>query len=131
MGAWGTGSFDNDDAMDFVGELRKKQISDIAAVMSEVIEQHGYLEAPSCSVAIAAAETVAAAKGAPASDAPPDLLAWAKKNKAEVNADLIASALKAVSRIRADSELKELWEEGNATNEWHEHLDALAKRLGG
>jgi hypothetical protein len=129
MGAWGAGSFDNDDAADFLNDLSTKEVSDIKQILLGIEKQTGYIEAPECSVAIAAAEVVAAAKGAPPSEAPSELMEWIKERKPAVTPDLVSSALGAVGRIKADSELKELWEEGGQLQDWHSHIENLVERL--
>jgi hypothetical protein len=65
MGAWGFGSFDNDDAADWIFELEES--SGVTALVSafKAIKPDRYLEAPECSVALAAAEVVAALRGRP------------------------------------------------------------------
>jgi hypothetical protein len=129
MAAWGAGNFDNDDATDFLSDLRAKEVSDIKEIFLEIEKHTGYIEAPECSVAIAAAEVIAASKGAPASEAPPAIAAWIKEKRPTAVPELASSALKAVGRIKTDSELKELWEEAGRLHEWHGRLDDLAQRL--
>ncbi len=67
MGAWGYGPFENDDAMDFVGDLETAtgtgHLSTILYAISD--DRTEYVEAPESSVAIAAAEVVAALLGHP------------------------------------------------------------------
>jgi len=129
MGAWGAGSFDNDDAADFLNDLSTKEVSDIKQILLGIEKQTGYIEAPECSVAIAAAEVIAAAKGAPPWEAPSELMEWIKERKPAVTPDLVSSALKAVGRIKTDSELKELWDEGGQLQDWDSHIENLVQRL--
>lgn len=51
MGAWGVGSFENDDAMDFIAELQAGGISVVRDALQEVAElgTDDYLEAPMAS----------------------------------------------------------------------------------
>src|SRR5260370_9823941 len=129
MGAWGSGSFDNDDAVNFLSELRAKEVSDISEILSGIEKQTGYIEAPECSVVIAAAEVIAASKGAPTSKASPEIAAWIKEKRPTIVPELVSSALKAVGRLKTDSELKELWDEAGRLQEWHDRIDDLAQRL--
>jgi Domain of unknown function (DUF4259) len=64
MGAWGHGSFENDDAADWVHEFELQGASAVVPAQESVskIPEDEYLEAPEASVAIAAAEIVAAAR---------------------------------------------------------------------
>jgi hypothetical protein len=73
MGAWGSDSFENDDASDWVADLC--DAPDHAAIVNTLstvadIGASEYLEATDCSVGIAAAEVVAALKGVPNSNLP-------------------------------------------------------------
>ena len=64
MGAWGCGSFENDDAVDWVYEFESSGVAAVASALEHVssIAEDEYLEAPEASAAIAAAEIVAAAQ---------------------------------------------------------------------
>jgi hypothetical protein len=42
---------------------------------------------------------------------------------------LVGLALKAIERIKTNSELKELWDESETLNEWYEALNGLESRL--
>jgi hypothetical protein len=73
MGAWGSDSFENDDAADWVADFcDAPDPAVIVKALSAVadLDASQYLEAPDCSVGIAAAEVVAALKGAPNSNLP-------------------------------------------------------------
>ena len=70
-GAWDTGPFDNDDALDWVWELSESNdLAVIEATLESAANSSGYLEAPTASMAIAAAEVVAALRGNPGQDCP-------------------------------------------------------------
>jgi hypothetical protein len=129
MGAWGSGGFDNDDAVDFLNDLPAKEVSAIKEILGRIEKQTGYIEAPECNVAIAAAEVIAASKGAPSSDAPSEIAAWIKEKRPTVVPELTGSALKAVGRIKADSELKDLWNEAGRLQEWRNRVEDLVQRL--
>src|SRR5215468_1909995 len=64
MGAWGHGSFENDDAADWVHEFELQGASAVVSALEYIsrFPEEEYLEAPGASVAIAAAEIVAAAR---------------------------------------------------------------------
>ena len=64
MGAWGTGAFDNDGALDWVWELEGGGITAIESALDEAVRSSD-LSAPTDVEAIAAAEVVAAAIGRP------------------------------------------------------------------
>jgi hypothetical protein len=130
MGAWDIGVFDNDDARDWVWTLeRAENISILEKAFSVVTDEKEYLEAPDCSVALAAAETIAAMRGKPANNLPPDVLKFAEHFHAELTDDLVKIAQNAVRKISVRSELQELWDESENREEWHNVLAELLTRL--
>jgi len=132
MGAWGSGSFENDDASDWIADFcddpDKELISDALSTVAEM-DAAEYLEAPDCSVGIAAAEVVAALKGAANPSLPDDAKECVAKLKIKVDPSIISLALKAIERIKTDSELKELWDESESPNEWNAAIGNLEARL--
>lgn len=131
MGAWGTGSFENDDAMDFAGDLIDGGDAAQLRAALEAIPREGYIEAMDATNAIAAAEIVAAAHGRAGSDLPEDMAAWVTKHRGDVNVKMLTLARDVVMRIAEDkqSELRELWEESDDFAEWMVAVDGLLKRL--
>jgi hypothetical protein len=130
MGAWAAGSFDNDDAMDWVIGLSDASGDSVVreALAPLVSPDARYLEAPRCSIAIAAAETVAAARGHPTAALPEEVAGWIEKKPA-VSPDLVVLAREAVDRILRESELKDLWEESDTGNDWRTAMADLRRRL--
>jgi ribosomal protein L7/L12 len=132
MGAWGSGSFENDDASDWIADFcdepDKELISDALSTVAEM-EADEYLEAPDCSVGIAAAEVVAALKGAASPGLSDDATECVAKLKLKADPRTASLALKAVQRIKTNSELKELWDESENPNEWYAAIDNLETRL--
>jgi hypothetical protein len=131
MGAWGEGSFENDDAADWVYELEQMEGMEGVAAVLEKAGEGGYLESPDACIALAAAEAVAAALGEPSATLPPEVAAWAEGHRDSVDRELAVLALTVVDRIGADSELKELWEETDDFEPWKTTLTDLRQRLGG
>ena len=84
MGASGPGSFENDDARDWVAELESyADDGPIIDALNTIIDQtDDYPETPDCKVAIAAAEVVAALMGNPHEDFPDELEAWVEDRSA-------------------------------------------------
>lgn len=130
MGAWGIGNFDNDDAADWVYELADSQGTDILVAALEQATSAGYLEAPESSIALAAAEIVAALLGNPATTLPDEVREWATANDVEVDHDLLSLARAAVKRIKEESELQELFQDSDHYEQWVALEDDLIKRLG-
>lgn len=132
MGAWGAGAFENDDAMDWVA-LDLEDSRDAGPVVGalRVAEGDGYLEAPEGSVAIAAAEVVAALAGRPGTGLPEEVEYWVRERDG-VERETVELAAHAVGRVRngPGSELRELWEEAGQPEEWYGEVDGLLARLG-
>jgi hypothetical protein len=129
-GAWGTGSFENDDALDWAqGFEAKPSMSAIVAAL-EAATGTGYLEAPEGSAAIAAAEVIAAIAGKPSPKLPAGLAAWARKQPKAEGLQRLPLARKAVERVARGegSELRELWQESNDAA-WQASIADLEGRL--
>ena len=131
MGAWGMGIFENDDASDWLYELEVARNSAVLEkALNAVVENSDqYLEAPDCTVALAACEILAALKGKPADSLPEEAETWIQQHKSIEADELIILAEAAIERIRTNSELKELWEESRDLDEWLKTLDDLLMRL--
>ena len=131
LGAWGTGSFENDDAVDWVAELDTISPEELTRILVRAADDPEYLEGPAASVAVAAAEVVAALGGSPAESAPAKIGEWVGKHPQAGTEESKAVAIRAVERVRRNSELKELWMEADGLNEWIAGLKGLQGRLGG
>ncbi len=129
MGGWGAGSFENDDAQRFLGELGAKEPEDLKVILAHAADREGYLEAPDSSVAIVAAEVVAAAKGNPTASVPAGISEWIGRFEGAPSAEMTELARRAVERVRLNSELKDLWLEAEGLNEWSAVLRDLEGRL--
>lgn len=130
MGAWAAGSFDNDDAGDWVCELPDAEdTSVLEEAFSRIIECDGYLEAPDCSVAIAAAEVVAALRQRAGVEPPEQVGAFVSRIASLPSPALVALALRALERVKTKSELQELWDESDSRSEWQQAVTELEGRL--
>ncbi len=133
MGAWGTGSFDNDDAGDFLAEVTDSgDLALVREVLDNVLTSTEYVEAPDACQAIVAAEIVAAALGRAtlAAQQQNDLSRWLASIRPKIDADLVAQAREALTRILAEnSELRELWEETDDFAEWRALVSELGQQL--
>jgi len=130
-GAWGEGSFDNDDALDWVTECTQSKGIGMIAKTLETALQATYIKAPDGSSAVAAAEVVAAALGRPNPAIPPELSAWIKQQPLANLAQLTPLARRALARIQDPklSELKQLWSE-STPSKWPAAIVELDARLG-
>ncbi len=130
MGAWGFGHFENDDAADWAADLVEM---DDAALIEEAFERvlnakEAYAEAPEAWCALAAAEVVAALKGARGTDLPEEIHGWVE-GKPSPEASLIRRAAEAVKAIRESSELRDLIDEQDELEEWEPRVADLERRL--
>jgi hypothetical protein len=135
MGAWGPGSFENDDALDFVVRLEHEGKAAIQAALEDVtrLGAEDYLEAPEASSAIAASELVAAARDGDVSRLSHAAQDWlAGQGGGLATPALLALADRAVERVLPQSELRDLWEEGGAdarSQAWSSGVQQLIARL--
>jgi hypothetical protein len=128
MGAWGPGTFENDDAVSWLGSVGVLDLSDVAQALTAV-EAAESVEAPEASIALAAAELVAAVGGHPAPNLPEDatrLVAGTREPPSQALRELAASA---VGRVVANSELRDLWEESADLERWEAIVADLEGRL--
>lgn len=134
MSSSGVGSFDNDEATDWLDGFATDGPGAIRSALDAVLESDpgSYLEATEASQALAAAEIVAAAVDGDTSRLPEEATAPLEEHrKAVVAGKFSRDALRAVQRVLKRSELKELAEESDGVEEWEESLDQLAERLRG
>ncbi|MBX3031271.1 MAG: DUF4259 domain-containing protein [Chloroflexi bacterium] len=132
MGAWGGGSFDNDDAMDWLAELEDSDDAEVLRSALDAVadaDAGDYVEVPDASCALAAAEVIAAGSGAPAASLPPEALAWVSAHHDGVTAGMVRHAYQVVVRVAGDSELRELWDESAHRDEWRTVVIDLQRRL--
>lgn len=129
MGAWGSGNFDNDDALDWLAELDGTDfvVKNALAVVAESARD-ARLTTGMCCCALAAAELVAARSGNPAAQIPSAAAEWAAQ-RSGADSSLQDLARVAVQRIEEKSGLQELFDEGGYNKEWHAVLDDLLQRL--
>jgi len=128
--AWGTGSFENDYAADWLAKLGTLTLDDLTQIFAQAADHPGYLEAPAASVAVAAAEAIAALDSSPAAGVPPEIIKWTTNRQASTP-ELKALALRALERVRKNSELKDLWLEADGLNDWIAAIQDLQTRVGG
>jgi len=133
MGAWGSGTFENDDACDLVCDLREStDLSLLEEALRTAAETDEDLDAGDGSKALAAAEVILALLGnpSPAIAEEEDLQAWMKANPQRPTAALLALAERAVQQVTAeDSELRELWDEADSLDEWMAEVNTLQAGL--
>ncbi|HET7234013.1 MAG TPA: DUF4259 domain-containing protein [Longimicrobium sp.] len=129
MGAWGTGVFDNDAALDWFDALEQRGADAVLVALQTIPEEADTIEVDQANEALAAAEIVAACRARASSNLPGEATDWINAHETEIGPELLPLAIDAVTRIRAESELKDLWEEGDSAAEWLAVIDDLLGRL--
>jgi hypothetical protein len=129
MGAWGTGSFENDDAKNWLAELGLIVPDDLTQILLRAADNPGYLEAPASRIVVAAAEVIAALNASPSQEVSPEIVKWMTNRQASTP-ELKALALRALERVRKNSELKDLWLEADGLNDWIAAIQDLQTRVG-
>ncbi len=134
MGAWDAGPFDNDMALDFVGDVA--EASDVPALLSgamnAVVHTESYIEAPDMCEAIAAAALVAARHAGldTGSLAASDALSAATF---VASPELRAIALRTLERAleERDNELYDLWADSADPGSFRTALGPYQRALSG
>jgi hypothetical protein len=126
MGTWGAGSFENDTAMDWAGEV--DSLADIEAVLNSLAEHDDDtpIDADDAARLVAAAETVALLMGRVAADVPDELKVTLAGLQASPQMRVTAESC--LTMVLENSELVELWAEGDS-EEWNLAMTGLIDRL--
>ncbi len=133
MGAFGTGSFENDDALDWAAELEDTRgLKFLKKTLREVLDAgDGTLEAPVAALGIAAAEVVAGLNDAPADDLPEEVENWIEEQRGRSEVDLSPLALEVIERVKVKCELVDLWKKSSDYEAWTKVMKNLEDRLKG
>ena len=132
VSAWGTGSFENDSANDwfFTVEEAVEPGLVMASALDDALAEAGDLELDSATVAIAGAELLASCAGQAADDLPDHIRRWVTEHPHQPHGAEIEQAVRAVERVRDESELRELWVgEMGQDNAWNRAVADLIARL--
>lgn len=134
MGTWGTGAFENDNAMDWVTDAlvpaRDDGVLDRSLRLAAHSEPDEDLSAPEGEESLAAAEVVAALRGHPAPGLPPEVVAFVRRPRPGPLDRLTQLSLDAIDRTLAvNSELAELWADADPAP-WLAAVADLRMRLG-
>jgi hypothetical protein len=148
MGAWGANSFQNDWALDWVGDLFESgDVSLIRKTLSQVLAHDGLrrnyflgicikkrkelLPASLASRALAAIELVTACYGYPPDSLPDGAGEWLQLRASPLDRGIVRIAQDALCKIKNSSELKDFWDEGGANHasRWYDAVEDLECRL--
>lgn len=136
MGAWSHEPFGNDTAGDWAYGLEgAKDLSYVESALDAVLAAGSdYLEAPEAEEAVAAVEVLAKllGKGTQSDSYTEATDAWVAASGLRPDAALLLKAQQVVDRILGpDSELLELWDEGDEGGEWRSSMSALRAAVSG
>lgn len=133
MGCWGIGSFENDTAADWVCDLTETgDLSLVREAVAAVLAADSDVDATDATTALAAIEVIVAALGRPTAEAldEPDVVEWIARVKPLPDGRLASDAAQAIDRILGPtSELRELWEDTDASDDWQADVRGLRSRL--
>ncbi len=127
---WDSGIFENDDALDWIFDLRESgSIPRVEAALDVILKNKGnVLEVSDCQIALVAAEVIAAMKGNPNPDLPEELEEWI--GDAILNDDdLRIKAVNVVENILNDSKLPKSTLTADFNKAKKQPLQDLLKRL--
>jgi hypothetical protein len=127
MGAWGSGSFENDAAGDFVGEVVD---GGGVRVVRAALKSFDVGDEESGMRAVAAAEVVAAVGGVPVDGLVGEVIEWLGARKRNFAASDAVLALDVVKRVADEgSALGVVWSESGDVSGWRVGLADLVGRL--
>ncbi len=140
MGTWGFGSFENDTALDWIGEFGDNpSVNELIAAMTGVLGEQvtpskmammEYLDdEDACPIAVAAAEVVAAMRGRPHPEFSEELKPWVEANKSAATAQMTETALRAIQAARTNEIFLSCFCDDEDVSQWQSELDELVGRL--
>ena len=132
MESWGIASFENDAAGEWflLVEEGTEPGAVMASAIDEVLSAAEFPEVDLCREAMAAAELCACCAGQLPDRLPDNVYGWVQANHHGPHADEIELAVQAVTRVREESELRDLWEDAGDRSRWLAEVDDLLSRLG-
>lgn len=133
MGAWGTGSFENDAAIEWARTLEESDgFAAVERALDDVVSAGStYLDSDVGGVGIAAAAIVvhSLGKGSP-DDTAPEVESWIESNELKPPPALVEKAIRVVERVAGKkSELSELWGDSEDVDAWKASIKALVTAL--
>jgi hypothetical protein len=129
MGAWGSGPFENDAALDWVRELKRSDDREFPLTVLRQLDAAAGIGGREGEIGVAAAEVVAASRGWPSEALPGGVLDWLERTGGSTEASAAELALRVVAAIEGEtSDLRSLWDEGGGV-EWRERMADLRERL--
>lgn len=129
MAAWGTKTFEEDTANDWIQELIDSE-DQREFLIDSLSTDPGYIEADQGSSILAAAETLIALLDDARVGIPGELVDWVGDNECEDVSDLPEVALAAINKVVGpESELFEIWSDSEDFDEWLENVEQMREVL--
>lgn len=129
MAAWGTKTFEEDTANDWIQELIDSEDPREFLVESLSIDP-GFIEADQAAAILAAGETLIALLDEPRVGVPGELVDWVGDNECEDVSDLPETAVASIVKVLGnESELRDIWNESEEFEEWQENVDQMREVL--
>ncbi len=132
MGAWGYGAYQNDDALDFLADLReagswKSAAEEIRRIAAEAVDGE-FVEASDTCILLAAGALAAHQRGRPVvewtDEVPPDAYPTCPDRVVASIAAVLPRAIRG-----PNSELRELWEDTDDLRDWLDESEAILAAL--
>lgn len=131
MGAWGVGTFENDDAADWAFALEgAADLDPVREALAATMDTDGYLEIPEGACAVAAAAVVAATFDGDVRALPDEVGEWVDDHPGTATRGDLRLALDALDRVLSEeSELRALWQDEAQGEQWAREVATLRHRL--
>ncbi|MFC5050810.1 DUF4259 domain-containing protein [Rubritalea spongiae] len=129
MAAWGTKTFEEDTANDWIQELID---ADDARefLIDSLSTEPGFIEADQGSIVLAASETLIALLDEPRVGVPGELVDWVGDNECDDVSDLPETAVESIDRVLGEeSEIRQIWSEAEDFDEWLENVEQMREVL--
>lgn len=129
MGSWGFGVFEDDTALDELGDFVVRPSMKRLGEMLDAVTSKPYPDDAIASRALVAAELVAALRGRPSHQLPEDAKTWVAGESTALPIVLARKALRALAAVVRKSEVKDVWEDAGSLSQWRRSMDDLKRRL--
>jgi hypothetical protein len=141
MGTWGFGSFENDTALDWVGEFGDEpSVNELLCALNGILEEDGHSESrialmeylddeDACPIAVVAAEVIAAMRGHASPEFPDQLKAWVAANRSAATVRLVDTAVRALQKARSNEIFLSCFCDDDDIRTWQSEVDGLINRL--
>jgi len=127
MATWGTKTFEDDTAVDWISELAEaEETREFLLSAITLPEEDADLDYDTAVIAVAGCEVIVALLDEPRKGLPEELKDWLSDNECDDITDLPENASVALKKVLADdSELVTTWKEAEDYDEWKEGVDEL------